>query len=354
MRLMRALLGLASLLLLLLAQYAGAAEPLPRLNVDLSQTTVSGLSSGAYMAGQFHVAFSAEVVGAGIVAGGPYGCAEGRLLTALRAMHVDRPGRARSGRPVRSGGKGSGERRASSTRCRTSPTIGSTCSPAPADHTVLPAVGAKIAPFYALAGLPVGRDPRRGYRPRRATASPPRMDRWPAATTAPPFVNDCDLDQAREILDFVHGPLQPAAATTQAPIAFDQSALPRKVRSRAAWPRPAGSTCRRPAARRALPGPHRLPRLPAERRERSATRSRSERATTAGPRPTDVVVLYPQTHATWSNPNGCWDWWGYTGAVYATKAGVQMAAVHRMLLALAGQADASEAETCVASRETGT
>ena len=34
-----------------------AAEPLPMLNVDLAQTTVSGLSSGAYMAGQFHIAY---------------------------------------------------------------------------------------------------------------------------------------------------------------------------------------------------------------------------------------------------------------------------------------------------------
>ena len=107
MRLMRALLGFASLLLLLLAQYAGAAEPLPRLNVDLLQTTVSGLSSGAYMAGQFHVAFSGEVVGAGIVAGGPYGCAEGRLLTALRRCMSTGLGEP-DPIPVRRG-KGSGE-----------------------------------------------------------------------------------------------------------------------------------------------------------------------------------------------------------------------------------------------------
>lgn len=59
-----------------------------------------------------------------------------------------------------------------------------------------------------------------------------------------------------------------------------------------------------------------------------------------------IVVLYPQTHAIWSNPNACRDWWGFTGSGYATKDGVQMAAVHRMLLALAGEADASEGETC--------
>ncbi len=41
----------------------------------LTRTTVSGLSSGAYMAGQFQIAYSRLVTGAGIVAGGPYGCA---------------------------------------------------------------------------------------------------------------------------------------------------------------------------------------------------------------------------------------------------------------------------------------
>src|SRR3954470_11902179 len=57
-----------------------AQERLPSFNVDLGQTTVSGLSSGGYMALQFHIAFSETVRGAGIVAGGPYFCAEGQLL----------------------------------------------------------------------------------------------------------------------------------------------------------------------------------------------------------------------------------------------------------------------------------
>ena len=39
-------------------------------NVDVGETSVSGLSSGAYMAVQFHVSFSSIVKGAGITAGG--------------------------------------------------------------------------------------------------------------------------------------------------------------------------------------------------------------------------------------------------------------------------------------------
>ena len=45
-------------------------------------TTVSGLSSGGYMAVQLHVAHSASVRGAGVLAGGPYYCAQGSVWTA--------------------------------------------------------------------------------------------------------------------------------------------------------------------------------------------------------------------------------------------------------------------------------
>jgi len=52
-------------------------EPLATYHkLDASTVTVSGISSGAFFAHQFHVAYSALVKGAGIVAGGPYGCAD--------------------------------------------------------------------------------------------------------------------------------------------------------------------------------------------------------------------------------------------------------------------------------------
>jgi hypothetical protein len=51
-----------------------------------------------------------------------------------------------------------------------------------------------------------------------------------------------------------------------------------------------------------------------------------------------LIVLYPQTVASTLepfNPKGCWDWWGYNGADYASKEGAQIAAVHAMLIRLA-------------------
>jgi poly(3-hydroxybutyrate) depolymerase len=52
-----------------------------------------------------------------------------------------------------------------------------------------------------------------------------------------------------------------------------------------------------------------------------------------------IVVLYPQaapSRVAPFNPQGCWDWWGYTGPDYAARNGAQLAAVRRMVAALGG------------------
>ncbi len=59
------------------------ASRLPKLTLDTSAVTVSGVSSGAYMASQLHIAHSDWVKGAGLIAGGPYYCAQNSLMTAL-------------------------------------------------------------------------------------------------------------------------------------------------------------------------------------------------------------------------------------------------------------------------------
>ncbi len=53
-----------------------ASKLRPISNLSRTATTVSGLSSGGFFAHQFHIAFSKLVQGAGIVAGGPFGCGE--------------------------------------------------------------------------------------------------------------------------------------------------------------------------------------------------------------------------------------------------------------------------------------
>ena len=53
------------------------------LNINKEAISVSGISSGAFMAHQFHIAHSEHIMGAGIIAGGPYHCAQGSILDAV-------------------------------------------------------------------------------------------------------------------------------------------------------------------------------------------------------------------------------------------------------------------------------
>jgi hypothetical protein len=47
----------------------------------------------------------------------------------------------------------------------------------------------------------------------------------------------------------------------------------------------------------------------------------------------NIIVIFPQILASLispTNPEGCWDWWGYTSMDYATKTGLQMAGIKKM------------------------
>ena len=81
---MRKLLSVFLLLVLhCLASVDSSSVQLASYNVDKSEITVSGLSSGGFFAVQMHIAYSSIVKGAGVIAGGPYYCAEGSMGTAL-------------------------------------------------------------------------------------------------------------------------------------------------------------------------------------------------------------------------------------------------------------------------------
>jgi len=52
-----------------------------------------------------------------------------------------------------------------------------------------------------------------------------------------------------------------------------------------------------------------------------------------------LLVLYPQVASSRIaplNPLGCWDWWGYTGEAYATKAGPQISVIKATIDSIAG------------------
>jgi poly(3-hydroxybutyrate) depolymerase len=432
--------GASSSTLLLAATFAGAppavaAERLPSFNIDLGGTTVSGLSSGGFMAVQFHVAFSGTVRGAGVVAGGPYSCAEGQLLNALnrcmqtglgppdpdRLLSIAR-GLARDGRidPL--------ENLADDRAYLFTGTN---------DRTVAGAVVDAARRFYLSAGLPAANLAYRSDTP-AGHAMVTEAFGSACSRTAPPYINDCDLDLAGAILGQLYPGLRPPTTTARLGgtlVAFDQTEFFRAAVASVPGPGPgpgpvpgfglgptpvpmaapappltqtppSGSFGAPPfpgipmmvVPQPAAPTVPSVPDAPAMPGTGATfvwgwpwpwpwpwpspsagsplglndTGFAYVPAGCAGPgeacrvhvvfhgckqtvddvqeqyvRNTgynrwadsnNVVVLYPQARSEpQGNPNGCWDWWGYSGAEYATRAGPQIAAVRAMLDRLAGR-----------------
>ena len=148
-----ALAGLA-LAIGLVACDSGGMEKLPALGAKLDATSVSGVSSGAYMAGQFHVAFSGSLVGAAIVAGGPYDCAENSIAFALQRCMETNLGTPDPARLV-------ARARDREARREIDPLAGLADDriyvfSGTRDATVTPPVVATVDDFYRLAGVPDG------------------------------------------------------------------------------------------------------------------------------------------------------------------------------------------------------
>ena len=365
--------ALASVLLVAASagSVATAAEPLPALSIDLNQTTVSGLSSGAFMAVQFHVAFSSVVRGAGVVAGGPYYCAEGQLLT--NALHRCMQTRLGPPDPERLLGLARGfakdglidpvENLADDRAYLFTGTN---------DQTVTGPVVNAARQFYLAAGV---QPSQLTYRSDLPTGHGMVTENSGVACSQSkaPYINDCDFDLAGAILGHLYPNLQPPSANnrrTGTVLAFDQTefftprsgmdltgftgvpAAPGSAASRLNWP----SLPSLPGIARGLhdTGFAYVPAACAARSERcrvhivfhgckQTVADIQERYVrdTGYNRWADsngIVVLYPQAKSEkLANPNGCWDWWGYSGGAYATKAGQQMVAVRAMLDRLAGK-----------------
>ena len=76
--------ALAGAALLACALAARAVTSLPSLNVDTTDITISGMSSGAAMAVQVGYAYSATFKGVGVFAGSPYSCQDHYAYTACQ------------------------------------------------------------------------------------------------------------------------------------------------------------------------------------------------------------------------------------------------------------------------------
>ena len=333
---------------------AALAEPapLPPLGLDPGQLSVSGLSSGGYMAVQYQVAHAASVSGAAVIAGGPYGCAAGSVTTAMFTCSCPYEGGAGAG-PVGTlsdwvrgaclqlpppllasrataavrGNKGHIDSPTALRRHRIWLYSGD------ADPVVFPSVVDALETFYSDMKVPA----RRIQRVRAANAghAMPTSGSGDCSLTRPPFINGCGFDGAGAALRWLHptraSPGAPPPASEAALQAFDQ----RPYRELGVFDGLDDSgwlyvppACRAAGARCGLhvvfhgceqgqsfpmDGPHQG-QLFGQRYVREAGYNPWAEALR-------LVVLYPQVRQVEGppserphryNPKGCWDFWGYT------------------------------------------
>lgn len=353
----------------------GSAAALPALVLDPTQITVSGISSGAYMAVQFGTAHSAAVSGVAVTAGGPYFCAGedarggaavSRVMARCMQGDPDYPAV-----PITTGDVAAMQAatRAWAQQGRIDPLAGLARQRVWIFHgyndgIVKRAVSDALVDWYG-AFVPAAQtfyrndlNAAHAQISASCTAAAPAASCNACATTGGNFINSCpdratgapQYDAAGAALQFFLGPLQRTAPTalTGKLLSFDQAPYIRRGERRLAPVRAsmgqtgylylpaacaAGEPCRLHVAFHGC--------------QQQAGRIGTTFAEHAGfnewADANRIVVLYPQAAATSAvpitpfNPKGCWDWWGYNDfffdAVgrYATRDGVQIAAVWRMV-----------------------
>ncbi|WP_424927760.1 hypothetical protein [Amaricoccus tamworthensis] len=319
-----------------------AADPLPNLNLEPGTTTVSGLSSGAFMAVQIQVAFSGTISGAGIVAGGPYDCAAGAVWRALFVCmdpFLIEPDAGASVSMIQ----------AMAAENLIDPVDGITPDRlylfhGQADDTVARVTMDTLSQTYTLLGVSpddmayvTSIDAGHGFVTERGPV--------PCDETRPDFLIDCDFDQAGNILNQLYDDLQqPVEPGDEGFVTFDQSDYTENapgMDDTAFAYIPAscaeGETCRLHIT---LHGCKQGRETIGEDYARLTGYNRWAEAN-------GIVILYPQAieiPSPWfnpfgGNPNGCWDWWGYSGRDHLSKSAPQLAAIANMAAALGAPLD---------------
>ena len=305
-----------------------AATTLPALVLDKTQTTVSGLSSGGFMAVQLHVAYSATFAkGAGVVAGGPFYCAAGSIVNATgRCMAYS------STIPVSSLVNTTNSWASSGFIDPVANLAGSKVYlfSGTADNTVKPAVMNDLKTYYQAfmpsANIQVKNNLAAGHAFITDTQGANSC-----GSTASPYINNCGFDAAGAMLQHLYGPLNPRnnGTLTGNLVEFNQTAfVTGNGMATTGWayvPQACttGATCRLHVV---LHGCKQNTASVGQQVVQNAGYNRW--ADSNG-----IVMLYPQTST--AATNSCWDWWGYGSVDYAKKSGPQMAAIKAMVDRLA-------------------
>lgn len=340
-----------------------AREKLGQYNVDIRQSSVSGLSAGGFMASQFFVAYSGIMSGAGVFAGGPYGCARGNLWNALRDC-MSTPSRltddvlaglVRQARNLEAEGRIDSLENLPTRRIFL---FGGTL-----DKTVDPAVVNRAYEEYLKMGVTPANihyknDLKMGH------ALPTLSYGNPCAEISlAPWISSCNYDGAGEALKHIYGALNPPR-----PVSGENGKLIEFAQRD--FVEPPNLTADDLAVQTSLNelGYAFVPRSCQEGKpcrihvvfhgcRQVYNQDPQGVDLDAGGSPyglqmvlhagynewahtNQIIVLYPQAQKIKANPAGCFDWWGYLGGgkeTYLTKDAPQMKAVRAMMKALAGK-----------------
>lgn len=344
---------LAARLLLLLSCLTGPATVLadaarlPAYGADIEKTSVSGLSSGAFMASQLYVVFSDIMVGAGIVAGGPYLCAKswaGNTLVVNATTTCMNPLTP-----------GVGPNTPHLVRLASELAESGAIDPldnlrddriyifsGQNDKTVTTTVVDQTYAFFLAAGVPetsiqydTSVDAGHALITDNDTDS-----RCPV--TAPPFINDCDFEQSGRILNQIYDQLKPPADSLSSKIvAFDQSefidSATTSMSDTAYVYAPAVCKTHRSCPVHVVF--HGCKQGAAVIGDKYYGQTGYNRIAEAN----DLIMLYPQVEPSNGaplNPEGCWDFWGYSSPQasdpdYFSHNAPQLSAVRKMIERLA-------------------
>lgn len=343
---LKAGLALVSLLAFATAHAQPQTSKLPAYGADIEQTSVSGLSSGAFMTSQLYVAFSDIMVGAGIVAGGPYLCAKswaGNSLMENATSTCMNPLTARSGPNTPA-------------LVEKANWLAEYGYIAPLnnlkddriyiysgtnDTTVTTTVVNQTKAFFQSVGVPATAIKYEKGNSGHALLTDNGAD-TSCPLTKPPFVNDCNFEQSSTILKQIYpGSKPPAEQLSSAIIAFDQaefidSANTSMSDTAYAYVPAAcqnGKSCRIHVV---LHGCKQGAQVIGDKYYAQTGYNQMAEAN-------DLIILYPQVQPSTSaplNPEGCWDFWGYSSPDnptpdYFTRNAPQLRAIHKMIVRLA-------------------
>lgn len=307
-------------------------EKAPGFKIDAERISVSGISAGAYMAGQYHLAHSSEVSGLGLIAGGPYNCARGSVSEALGVCMnggtIDVS--ALTDSATNFSEQGSIDSLSNLEGDRVWIFHGSN------DAIIHSDVAAAAVEFYSQIHDSIGIETVTNIA--APHGMPTTVDIGACDVVAPPFLNNCSYDAAGELLKSV---TTIVGARTDQPdgklVAVSQpGGTNASMLDDALLYVPAscasGKSC----------GIH----IAFHGCQQSTEFVNDAFAAGAGfnewADQNQLLVLYPQvakSSVAPMNPLGCWDWWGYTGADYATSSGAQISVVKALVDSLAGKAN---------------